>query len=152
MLGLALLFLLAIVPCLALYDDGSAVFKLTSENFKPQVVNSEEFWLVEFYGTCSLSQLLGVATARRRLLSTCRQQRSLRESSTSGQLTWQQTRVLEPRTMSKDIQLLNSSLGTRRIQLNLTLGTEPSINLLTSACLTSKNKSARGRRNLRKKV
>lgn len=41
MKSLTLLLLLICVPSLALYDDGSAVYKLTSSNFKPQVLDSD---------------------------------------------------------------------------------------------------------------
>ena len=39
-----------VVSTFALFSDDSAVFKLTAKNFKTEVVNSDEFWLVEFYG------------------------------------------------------------------------------------------------------
>lgn len=42
-------FLLAF-SVLALYGDDSAVVRLTAKNFKDLVINSDEFWLVEFYG------------------------------------------------------------------------------------------------------
>lgn len=35
---------------LCLFDDNSAVVKLTEKNFKSLVLDSEELWLVEFYG------------------------------------------------------------------------------------------------------
>lgn len=45
------ILLLVATPSLALYDaEDSAVYKLTEKNFGPQVLESEEFWLVEFYG------------------------------------------------------------------------------------------------------
>lgn len=34
----------------ALFSADSAVFKLTESNFKSTVLDSDEFWLVEFYG------------------------------------------------------------------------------------------------------
>ena len=34
----------------ALFSDDSAVFRLTAKNFKDEVVHSDDFWLVEFYG------------------------------------------------------------------------------------------------------
>ena len=45
-----LVTLLCVSSTLALFADDSAVFKLTASNFKDQVINSDEFWLVEFYG------------------------------------------------------------------------------------------------------
>jgi len=41
-----LVALLCIGSTLALFADDSAVFKLTASNFKDQVVNSDDFWLV----------------------------------------------------------------------------------------------------------
>lgn len=43
--------LLLVASSLALFSDDSAVFRLTAKNFKEEVVNSDDFWLVEFYGT-----------------------------------------------------------------------------------------------------
>lgn len=46
-----ILFLLLVVSTMALFKDDSAVFKLTAKNFQSTVLDSDEFWLVEFYGT-----------------------------------------------------------------------------------------------------
>lgn len=35
--------------CQALYDSSSPVIKLTKENFKKKVLDSNELWFVEFY-------------------------------------------------------------------------------------------------------
>lgn len=35
-----------IASALALFSDDSTVFKLTAKNFKDQVINSDDFWLV----------------------------------------------------------------------------------------------------------
>jgi hypothetical protein len=42
--------LLLLVSTLALFDNDSPVFKLTESNFKKSVLESDEFWFVEFYG------------------------------------------------------------------------------------------------------
>lgn len=42
-------FLLIALGC-CLYDENSAVVKLTERNFKDLVLMSDEYWLVEFYG------------------------------------------------------------------------------------------------------
>jgi hypothetical protein len=47
--SLLLVFLL-VVSTLSLFADDSAVFKLTAKNFQDEVLDSEDFWLVEFYG------------------------------------------------------------------------------------------------------
>lgn len=44
------LFLAAAV--LAQFSPDSAVVTLTVKNFKELVINSDVFWLVEFYGIC----------------------------------------------------------------------------------------------------
>lgn len=44
------LVLFFITYALALYHDDSPVFKLTEKNFKSSVLESDEFWFVEFYG------------------------------------------------------------------------------------------------------
>lgn len=46
-----LLILALTVSTFALFKDDSAVFRLTANNFKSTVLDSDEFWLVEFYGT-----------------------------------------------------------------------------------------------------
>ena len=66
----ALTLTLFLVSTLALFADDSAVFKLTANNFKSSVLESDEFWLVEFYGKRVTTQLPGVDTARGLLLST----------------------------------------------------------------------------------
>lgn len=38
-----------IVSSMAFYEEGSDVVKLTAANFKEQVLDSDDFWLVEFY-------------------------------------------------------------------------------------------------------
>jgi hypothetical protein len=60
------LFLMAmlLVSCLSLFDESSMVFKLTESNFKSNVLMSEEFWLVEFYGTHEVTKRPGADTAR----------------------------------------------------------------------------------------
>ena len=45
-----LFVLLCLVSTLALFKDDSTVVKLTAKNFKDLVINSDDFWLVEFYG------------------------------------------------------------------------------------------------------
>jgi len=67
-------FLLGI-SVLALYGDDSAVVRLTAKNFKDLVINSDEFWLVEFYGKNVNRQRLGVVTANTSNLTTKKQQR-----------------------------------------------------------------------------
>lgn len=42
---------LLVVSTLCLFSDDSAVYKLTANNFKSTVLEGDEFWLVEFYGT-----------------------------------------------------------------------------------------------------
>jgi hypothetical protein len=49
-----LVVLLCLSSAFALFKDDSAVFRLTAKNFKEEVVNSDEFWLVEFYGRSRL--------------------------------------------------------------------------------------------------
>jgi hypothetical protein len=71
-----ILLFLCMASALALFSDDSAVFKLTAANFKEQVINSEDFWLVEFYGTSIFTQLPGADTARGRLLSSKKPQKS----------------------------------------------------------------------------
>lgn len=46
------LFILAllVIGTLCLFESGSPVFKLTASNFKSQVLDSDEPWLIEFYG------------------------------------------------------------------------------------------------------
>jgi protein disulfide-isomerase A6 len=44
------------VSALALYSHDSAVITLTANNFKDLVINSHEFWLVEFYVNACLIQ------------------------------------------------------------------------------------------------
>jgi hypothetical protein len=60
------LFLLAllVVSTVALFKDDSVVFKLTAKNFQSTVVDSDEFWLVEFYGKSRVIKPLGAVTAR----------------------------------------------------------------------------------------
>ena len=38
------------VSAFSLFKDDSAVFKLTVNNFKNTVLESDQFWMVEFYG------------------------------------------------------------------------------------------------------
>ena len=45
-----LIVLLCLSSALALFSDDSTVVKLTASNFKDLVLNSDDFWLVEFYG------------------------------------------------------------------------------------------------------
>jgi hypothetical protein len=46
-----LIILLAIIVLgSCLFKDDSAVVKLTKNNFKSSVLESDELWLVEFYG------------------------------------------------------------------------------------------------------
>jgi hypothetical protein len=45
-----ILLLLLVISTFALFKDDSAVFKLTAKNFEAEVLDSDEFWLVEFYG------------------------------------------------------------------------------------------------------
>lgn len=45
--------LLLLASTLALFDNDSPVFKLTESNFKKSVLESDEFWFVEFYGNQS---------------------------------------------------------------------------------------------------
>jgi hypothetical protein len=45
--------LLMLASTLALFDNDSPVFKLTESNFKKSVLESDEFWFVEFYGNQS---------------------------------------------------------------------------------------------------
>jgi hypothetical protein len=47
---LSLILILSISFTSALYDSKSDVIKLTSNNFQKDVVNSNDLWLVEFYG------------------------------------------------------------------------------------------------------
>lgn len=49
--NLLLFSALLVASTLALYAEDSAVFKLTAPNFESMVLNSDEFWMVEFYGT-----------------------------------------------------------------------------------------------------
>lgn len=46
-----IIVLLLVVSCLSLFADDSAVLKLTAKNFEREVLESDEFWLVEFYGS-----------------------------------------------------------------------------------------------------
>lgn len=45
-----LVALLLLGSALAMYENDSPVFKLTEANFKKSVLDSDEFWFVEFYG------------------------------------------------------------------------------------------------------
>jgi hypothetical protein len=49
-----LVCLFLVVSTFSLFKDDSAVFKLTVDNFKNTVLESDEFWLVEFYGNINL--------------------------------------------------------------------------------------------------
>ena len=46
----AILLGLMVFQATALYSEKSKVVKLTTKNFKSQVIDSKEVWLVEFYG------------------------------------------------------------------------------------------------------
>lgn len=71
-----LLLFLLIFSSVCLFKDDSAVFKLTAKNFQSTVLDSDEFWLVEFYGKDVSMQLLGAATASDLPHNFRRQQRS----------------------------------------------------------------------------
>lgn len=47
-----------------LFSDTSAVIKLNSENFDRLVLESDEVWMVEFFGNAIITQPLGVDTVR----------------------------------------------------------------------------------------
>jgi hypothetical protein len=47
---LALILIISVSFTTALYDTKSDVVKLTTSNFQKEVVNSNDIWLVEFYG------------------------------------------------------------------------------------------------------
>ena len=68
-----LVFVLCLASAVALFSDDSAVFRLTANNFKDEVVNSDEFWLVEFYGISRLIKLLGVDIVSHQLLNSRKQ-------------------------------------------------------------------------------
>lgn len=109
-----LLALLCIGSTLALFADDSAVFKLTASNFKDQVINSDEFWLVEFYGTHSLSQLPGADIAKDRLPSSRRLPRYWMESLGWVLSTWTRREQLASHTKSKATPLSNFSVEIKR--------------------------------------
>lgn len=64
---------------LCLFSEDSAVVKLTESNFKSLVLESEELWLVEFYGKYLLIQPLGVDTVKVRPHKYKKQPRSYKE-------------------------------------------------------------------------
>ena len=45
-----LLLAVLLVATTCLFKDSGAVVKLTKKNFNPLVLESDELWLVEFYG------------------------------------------------------------------------------------------------------
>ena len=53
-------FFAIVTVTVALYADDSAVFKLTEGNFKKEVLETDDIWLVEFYGiiSCYVSTLV----------------------------------------------------------------------------------------------
>jgi hypothetical protein len=71
-----LLSVMLVVGAVGLFADDSAVFRLTANNFKSSVLESDEFWLVEFYGSSRNTQLPGAATANIQLLSSRKQLKS----------------------------------------------------------------------------
>ena len=73
MIKQTLIITLLLASTFALFSDDSAVFKLTAKNFKDLVVNSDDFWLVEFYGNSRLMQLLGVVIVNDQLLNSKKQ-------------------------------------------------------------------------------
>ena len=50
LLAIFIAFSVATVALSSLYSGDSKVVKLTTDNFKKNVLNSNEMWLVEFYG------------------------------------------------------------------------------------------------------
>lgn len=44
------IFTLLVVSAFTLFEEGSPVFRLTASNFKSSVLESDEPWLIEFYG------------------------------------------------------------------------------------------------------
>jgi len=53
-LTISFILLTILTSSQALYDSKSPVVKLTSENFNDLVINSDDLWFVEFYGTFPL--------------------------------------------------------------------------------------------------
>ena len=61
-----LLFSLLLTVSNSLYSAGSNVVILNSSNFQKEVINSDNIWLIEFYGKIVflIFQLLGVDIAK----------------------------------------------------------------------------------------
>ena len=55
LLAILLLSSFAILTLSSLYSADSKVVKLTTDNFKQKVLNSNEMWFVEFYGSPKLT-------------------------------------------------------------------------------------------------
>lgn len=58
-----ILLMVLVGVTLSLFESGSPVFKLTADNFKSEVLQSDRPWLVEFYGNYDCIQLHGADIA-----------------------------------------------------------------------------------------
>ncbi len=124
---------LLVVSTVALFKDDSAVFKLTAKNFQSTVVDSDEFWLVEFYGKSRLIKPLGAVTARNLLLNMRKLLRFWMELSELEPLIWTKSEKLESLIMFRDIRLSNSSGKIKASHWPLNQESELSISLCNTA-------------------
>jgi hypothetical protein len=91
---LSLFIILSLLTAsMALYDAKSKVIKLTSGNFRDQVINSKELWFVEFYGNhkrpfFSLHKPPGVVIAKDLPLNGINSQKPLKELLRSEVSIW----------------------------------------------------------------
>jgi hypothetical protein len=134
------LLLLFVVSTLALFNDDSAVFKLTAKNFQSSVVDSDEFWLVEFYGNSRIIQPPGAATAKILPPNTRKPLKFWTGSCELEPSTWMNKEKPENLTMFRATPLSNFSEKTKASPLPSSQLKEPLINLWNIASSNSRVK------------
>lgn len=134
------LLLLFVVSTAALFNDDSAVFKLTAKNFQSTVVDSDEFWLIEFYGNSRIIQPPGAATAKNLPPNTRKPLKFWMESCELEPSTWMNKEKQENPTMFKATPLSNFSERTKASPLLTSQLKEPLISLWNIAYNNSRVK------------